>query len=404
MIKLFLRKTVLADGTSSLVLKIFKDKKASITQTGIKLKHADWDAEKQRVKSNHPNSKRLNNLLLKKLSEANDKYLELETIHTTVSSKSVMKKIRPNAGATFFKQAEIYLAELKEAGKYNRYTADKPRVKHFKEFLDDTDISFSDITVPLLERFKAHCINKLKLSERTAINHLVVIRSVFSDAIKNELINAKYYPFGKGKIAIKFPPSQKIGLGIEDVKKLEQVELKEKHHNHARNLWLVSFYFAGMRVSDLLRLKWSDFKDDRLHYTMGKNLKTGSLKTPEKVIKILLQYEPDKQNIDDYVFPELKNVDSNDKFIVQRRIAHTASRIDKILRTHVMPAAKITNKVTMHIARHSFAHIAGDKIPLQVLQELFRHSTILVTMGYMGNFINKKTDDALNTVLNFDAV
>ncbi len=401
MVKLFLRKTVLADGTSSLVLKIHKDKKAAIVKTGINLKHSDWDAVKQRVKSNHPNSKRMNNLLLKKLSEANDKVIELETIHSNASSKTLISKVKPDTNSMFFIQAEQYLSELKQAGKYNRYTADKPRVKNFKDFIDGSDINFFDITIPLLERFKSYCINNLRVKERTAINHLVVVRSIFSQAIKNELINPKYYPFGKGKIAIKFPQSNKVGLDIEDVQKLEIVELLQSNQNHARNLWLVSFYLAGMRVSDLLRLKWSDFKSDRLFYTMGKNLKAGSLKTPEKVINILAQYLNDKKHKEDYIFPELKDLDGEDNFIIQRRIAHTASRIDKILRNHVCPAANVEKNVTMHIARHSFANIAGDKIPLTMLQKLFRHSTILVTMGYMSNFTNKEADDALDAVIGF---
>src|ERR1700677_1963854 len=123
MIKLFLRKAVLTDGTSSLVLKVSKDGKPSITKTGINLKHADWDTKKQRVKTSHPNSTRLNNMLLKKLSEANDKAIELETNHAEVSSKTIMKKIKPNSGGSYFKQADAYLKTLKEAGKFNEYTA-----------------------------------------------------------------------------------------------------------------------------------------------------------------------------------------------------------------------------------------------------------------------------------------
>jgi len=41
-----------------------------------------------------------------------------------------------------------------------------------------------------------------------------------------------------------------------------------------------------MRVSDVLRLKWSDFKDGRLYYRMGKNKKTLSLKVPDKAAKL----------------------------------------------------------------------------------------------------------------------
>ena len=55
-------------------------------------------------------------------------------------------------------------------------------------------------------------------------------------------------------------------------------------------------------------------------------------------------------------------------------------------------------KLTMHIARHSFVTISGDKIPIQRLQELYRHSNIITTINYMNQFLNKGSDEALDQV------
>ena len=67
---------------------------------------------------------------------------------------------------------------------------------------------------------------------------------------------------------------------------------------------------------------------------------------------------------------------------------------------HVAAVAGISKKLTMHIARHSFATEAGDKISIQMLQKLYRHSNITTTIGYQAAFINKDADDALDAVLN----
>jgi integrase len=407
-IKFYLRKKLLADGTTPLVLKIFKDGKPSISHLGINLLPSDWDEKKRRVKKSHPNSTRLNNFLLKKLAEANDKALEFQTHNEAVSSKTIIKKIKPNSGTSFFMQADQYLKTLTQAGKFNEYTADKPRIKHFREFLNGSDIVFPDITVALIERFKHYLMttltvgkDKRPIKERTALNHLVVIRSIFSQAIKQGIVDKKYYPFGKDGVSIEFPDSQKVGLSSEEVKLIENVHLTNANHNHARNLWLISFYFGGMRISDVLRLKWTDFKDNRLHYTMGKNQKPGSLKSTDKVLAILDQYKQEKRHASDFVFPELKRLDNlNDEFLTKRIISDNASRHDKFLRKFVAPAAGITYPLTMHIARHTFGNIAGDNnIPLIMLQKIFRHSRITTTMNYMSNFIHKDADDALDAVL-----
>jgi hypothetical protein len=53
----------------------------------------------------------------------------------------------------------------------------------------------------------------------------------------------------------------------------------------------------------------------------------------------------------------------------------------------------------MHISRHTFGNISGEKIPVQMLQKLYRHSNITTTIGYQANFTNKTADDALEAVI-----
>lgn len=411
-VKLVLRKKKNKNGTYPLAIRITKDRKTSFIHTGHSLCIDDWDAVAEKVKKSHPLHARLNNYLLKKRSEASDISLDLETKKPGTTSHAVRQKIKPTTGSSFFGIAKLYLEHLEKSGKYNQYTADKPRIKHFKEFLKERDIAFSDITVSLLERFRIYLKTTYKtskkddkkgkpLSERSIVNHLATIRSVFSLAFKEGVIEKGQSPFGEGKIRIEFPESVKIGLSPEEVQLLENVDLPlESTANHACNVWLFSFYLAGMRASDVLRLRWPDIQNGRLHYIMGKNDKAGSLKLPEKALAILQQYKSGKRNATDLIFPELKRLENlEDDFIVQRTIAFATSRIDKYLRTEVAPAAGIKKPLTMHIARHTFGNISGDRIPLQMLQKLYRHSSITTTIGYQSNFIHKDADEALEAVI-----
>jgi len=293
-----------------LIIKIIKDRKISIISLGVYLSPNEWDSIRQRVKKSHPNHQALNLFLVKKLTEANNKFLELETQKTNISAKAIQRSLKSKNTSKFFGQAEMYLNNLKQSGKYNRYSADKPRINRLREFLNEDEISFQDITVPLLKRFQAYLKGTRKITDRTVVNHLVVIRTIFNLAIKDNIVDAKYYPFGKGKIQIKFPDSNKISLTIEEVKKLEEVVLpKESPLNLARNLWLLSFYFAGMRVSDVLRLRWKDIDNNRLSYTMGKNAKGGSFKISDKAMTILGAYKSkDKSNL---IFPNLSMIENH---------------------------------------------------------------------------------------------
>ncbi|WP_118976748.1 site-specific integrase [Taibaiella koreensis] len=397
-IAIVLRKEIKQDGTSPLAIRITKDRKSSYIYLEYSIQEKDWDRQAQRVRKSHPNSSRLNSYLLKKKAEADERSLELETTKTVVSAKAVSQKLKPKAGDTVFVQADLYINRLKEDGKFNRWNSEKSNVKHLKGFLK-TDIPFQDLTESVLKRFKAHLISKNKVTERTAINNWITVRSIFSQAIKEGACDPKYYPFGKGKLTIKFPDSKKIGLNAEDVTRIEAAEISRPEVNHARNLWLISFYFAGMRISDVLRLCWSDFQDGRMYYTMGKNNKGDSLKVPEKVVAILKQYEDIKQEDTDLIFAELRRIKPNDRFEMERAISSRINSIDRFLRDDVRKAANITKPLTMHIARHTFGNISGDRIPVQMLQKLYRHTDIKTTIGYQANFIHGDVDEALDAVI-----
>ena len=395
-----LRMKANADGSFPLAIRITIDRKSSYIYLGQSIQKSDWDAAKQRVRKSHSNSSRLNAFIRKKEDEANDKLLDMALQQKDVSSKVVRKQIKFKSGTSFFTQADIFIENMRKQGKYNRVSAEQPYINHFRAFLNNEDIPFSEISVSLLNKFRAYLKSVQRISERTVVNHLILIRTVFNQAIADGLADQKHYPFGKGKVSIKIPESVKVGLNAEEVKLLETLDLSSSpaYWTHARNIWLLSFYLAGARVSDVLRLKYSDFQNDRLHYTMGKNAKTGSLKVSEKVLRIIEQYP--KQGKHDLVFPDLQEVnDIADSFAVQRKIAFAVKRLDRNLQ-EIARFAGISKKLTMHIARHTFGNLSGDKIPIQLLQKLYRHTSITTTIGYQGHFIHKDADDALDVITN----
>ena len=85
---------------------------------------------------------------------------------------------------------------------------------------------------------------------------------------------------------------------------------------------------------------------------------------------------------------------------MRTRIKTATSNFNRRLEL-VAEKAGIDKKMSMHIARHSFGNISGDKIPIQMLQRLYRHSSVTTTIMYQSNFLQKDTDEALDKVINF---
>ncbi len=400
-VKVTLRKKPNKEGKYPLAVRITKDRRTSYLYTGqfIDLKH--WDATERIVRKSHPNAVRLNNLLLAKLSEVNKKLLELQTTKDDISSKQIKKEITAPLNKTTFKElSESYLQEIKANGKLTRYASDKVRVDHVLRFAKNNYLTFKEIDEAFLRRFMSYLKVSRKLSQRSVVNNLVVIRTLYNRAIKQGMVDRKHYPFGSDKIRIKFPETEKVGLTIKEIQEIDGLDNLNKQESHARNVWLFSFYLAGMRVSDVLQIRWSDIYDDRLHYRMNKNDKLLSLKIPEKLLPILEHYEVDKASDTDFIFPEMKKANTESIQDVFAKTKTATKKFNNYLKS-IAAKAKINKKITMHIARHSFGNIAGDKIPIQMLQKLYRHSSITTTINYQANFMHRETDDALEKVINF---
>lgn len=399
-VKVVLRKKENKDGTFPLALRITKERKTSFIHLGYNLNEKDWDGVAQRVKRSHPNATRLNNFISSKIADASNKSLEAEASNERATANSIRKSIKPKSSAMFFAQGNLYLEYLQGMGSYTAHETEKSRLRIFKEFLGDKDIAFPDITTTLLEKFYLHLKSKRNLSERTAMNYLRLIRVVFNRAIDAELVDRKYYPFSEGKVSIKLTRSSKVGSSKADVEKLKTAVLANPTHDHARNLWLLSFYFSGMRISDVLRLRWSNFYDGRLNYKMGKNQKPISLKVHANAQEILNKYEGQKTHPDDLVFPDLREIsDFRDAFEVKRRISFVVTNLDKIMRNHVLKIAGIEGKMSMHIARHTFSTLGVKKgVPTPIMQELLGHSHLSTTEGYLGSFKDMTTDEMMDEI------
>tara|TARA_R110001606_G_scaffold384082_1_gene546718 strand:+ start:354 stop:1559 length:1206 start_codon:yes stop_codon:yes gene_type:complete len=398
-VRVVLRKKKNKAGRFPISIRITKDRKSSYLNTGQYIDEKFWDEKNRNVRKSHPNSKVLNNFIITKVAEANDKVLksEMKTEYQTVSE--IKNKIVVTKGLDFFAVAEMHLQNLKNRNKHHQYDTELGRLKKFKEFLCKDSLPFNRLNVTVLKKFETHLLHTKNLSPRTVVNYLILIRTIFNLAISESITDRGLYPFGKGKMTIRIPEAQKIGFTADEIQILENAQGITEAQQKAIHIWLVSFYFAGIRVGDVLQLKWSDFNDGRLLYRMNKNSKLVSLKIPEKAIEIFDFYR-DNSSYNELVFPQLKGTNLDDTEEISKRTQSITRNLNRRLKIATKQLG-IKKNISMHIARHSFGNISGDKIPIQMLQKLYRHSSVTTTIRYQANFIHKDADDALDSVVNF---
>lgn len=144
-------------------------------------------------------------------------------------------------------------------------------------------------------------------------SNIKIIRTLINDAVAEELMLVEKNPFNK--IKLKGQKTSREFLLDAELEKLEGLKLKEKSmvHNH-RNLYIFSAYTTGIRISDLLTMRWKNFDGEHLFFTIRKNQEDISIKLPEKSLSILAYYKSlalsKKRDVfidpETYIFPFLK--------------------------------------------------------------------------------------------------
>lgn len=430
------------DGSFPISIRITKDRKTRYIFTGRYVYEKDWDFTNNKVKKSHNNSVSFNAFLRKRLSEVEAVIDKAEISDEELSSKQIKRKIkRQSDSVSFFKLAserirnknmegtfsvakseisilfniqeflnlnptipqQKTMADIKQRRKdriSNAQTGTLNSEDHLKAFSKNNRLSFDDINTAFINNFKSFCASYLEQKTRTVTNQLIFIRTIYNLAIKESIADGKKYPFAGENEKIRIKSGNKIGLTKEEIHRIEKLSLNEGTTIcHTRNAWLFSYYFAGVRISDVLEMKWSDIIDGRLYYQMNKNEKPVSLKIPEQVKGILKVYSNQKASNLDFIFPFLKKADSKNKKDLFTKMRNATKLLNKYLK-RIAQECGIEKNLSNHIARHSFGNIAGDRIHPLMLQKLYRHADLKTTINYQANFIHKEADEALESVLN----
>jgi integrase/recombinase XerD len=173
--------------------------------------------------------------------------------------------------------------------------------------------------------------------------------------------------------------------------------------SHHRNLYIFSAYTAGIRISDLLTMKWKNFDGEHLYFTIKKNQEDISIKLPEKSLAMLKYYKAmakiKKGDIfidsEEYIFPLLKIArDETDKLILHKAISSATAYVNRSLRD-IAKRAKICKNISFHTARHSWAVRALQKgMRIEYVSKLMGHASVKHTEVY-AKILNEELDKAM---------
>ena len=298
---------------------------------------------------------------------------------------------------SFLKYFDLHLNTLEKNGKISTLGKAKSAYTKLKVFLGTRDMLFDEVTVTFLKQYEAYLRDELGNSVNTIHSNLKIFRKLINEAVREDLISSARDPFRKFKM--KLEKTTKSYLTEDELEMLWALPLKEggKLWDH-RNMFVFAAYAGGLRISDLLRLKWSNFSGTHIRTTMQKTKDAVAVKLPTRALEILQLYRRDDTKQSDYIFPILRaDVDYSDPRTLHNGISSAtayASRNVKIIARR----AGIEKSISFHSSRHTFSSRALSKgVPIEHVSKLMGHHSINTTQIY-AKIVSSKLDEAMDAL------
>lgn len=375
------------------------------------------------IRANVLDSKTLNAQLADILTNAKETYKELDKrgeVSSAKVTKEMNKEVVSPSFMTFAKERAQMIYDNGGWRNWRKYCGLINKLEAFRKKRRMADITIEDLTVDLLTKFD-NFLHKWEnereegklLHPNTIEVQFNILRTLVHRAIEVGIMDATKDPFLVFKY--KGVKTVKEKLEEDEMERIINLELEEDSLIwHCKNYFLFSYYCAGIRAADLIQLRWGNITGSgRLHYQMGKNHKDRDLVLVEPAIEILSYYKKEDAKPTDYIFPLLSNEAEYAKFITQadkdrmkpelrhkmyQDVSSKNALINKYLKK-IAEKAVIAKPLSMHISRHSFAHIAQNSgVESFAIKDILGHSNLATTEKYMGSFDNSRTDEALKNV------
>ena len=294
------------------------------------------------------------------------------------------------------------LTNIKYFAEKKSHSRKEPKAhENFKKY---KNIMIADITKDWLMTFRKY-LQKNNKSTSTIGIHERNIRMIFNKALEKG-VKAEN-PF-EGKFKPKTASNKKRPLTLEQIQAIKNYQTQEDTQEELyKNLFLFSLYGNGANISDILRFKHENIKNNSIVFTRYKTKEeteeeiniTITLTTPLQ--DIIKKHGTLTLNKEAYLFPVLDN-NMNEKQ-VYARIKSITKLINKLLKKIAKESGfdeDLTNNISSYYARHSFATLLkNNHVSIAEISEYLGHTDIKTTQKYLSSIDDKQREKTANKLV-----
>lgn len=403
--KVVIRLDKLAKSTNEapVCLRITKDRRTTY-KTLLHIDPKYWDVKGLCIKKQHPNAELLNITIAKKKASLEQETYFLTLANDSVSISTIRNKINDRTSFDLFEYADKYIEQLYKEGKHATYKKNKSVIKKLRFYVRRDTLPVKSITLDFVKQYELFLLNNIGNNRNTTAVNMKALAKLVGDIFRNYDLDETSNPFRK--IKFKREQTERTFLEIEDIKKIQNLKFKLSSPLYdARELFLFEC-FTGIRISDILTLKWKNVTDKEITISMRKTSKSLTIPLQDYVKfilnkrKMLLENNGSQISADKYVFNILKvDIEKISAQDALNAISSATAIINRQLK-QIAKKAGIDKKLSTHVARHSFATllVTGD-VNLLTVRDLLGHGDVRVTQIYT-KVVSKKKEEAINVLNN----
>lgn len=392
----------LANGAHPLMIRLCKDGKKKYVGLGVSVLPQFWDFEKNKPKRNCPNKIMIDKLIASKMAEYNALVVDMMAERKEYTPRLLAQAIeQKNQGRTVAEMYNRLFAEMKDAERLGNLAVYKYSFNSLMSYTrNKLDIPFRDIDCLWLKRYE-EWLHARGCKDTTISQLFRTLRSVFNKAIEQDVIKQDAYPFNRFKINKFDIHTEKRAISKEEVQKILALDLSDScfYTGLAKDLFLFSYFGAGINFSDIALLRFCDLKDGRVCYVRKKTGKPISFSLNDISTKIIEKYANPFREDWNFIFPILDADIHKTEQQKRDRIRKSLKKINREL-NNIGSMIGLKEPLTTYVARHTFATVLKRSgVNIAIISESLGHSDLSTTQIYLDSFENSQIDAAMANLL-----
>lgn len=388
-------------GQSPLMLRFTHDRTTKFVALGLSVEPHYWDKDTELVLPTCPERITLQSQIDRTLAGYHKKIQRLEALDIPVNFETLFDaKPACSVGITIEDGFKAEIERLESLGKINSAT----KHKYALQVLDGykpTTMALEAIDLDYLKGLELY-LRQRGNKDNSIATRFAIFKAIYNKAVKEGKVAVKQNPFSIYQVGSLWAKTRKRAINKDDIQRLIDLEITEGHTTEyrrlAKDLFLFSYFTAGMNFGDIARLRYKDILRGRVNYSRHKTQKLLSFQLVPMALQILEKYGTAGHG-EDYIFPILNRHEHTSPQQIFNRLHKVLRKVNRELKV-LGEMIGLGMPLTTYVARHTYATVLKRSgVSVALISESLGHSDLSTTQIYLDSFENSQIDAAMQHLL-----